>query len=160
MTKLCRKCGVVRDLAEYSADLSKQIGVQSACKQCKKQELRAWRSLHKEYDCIWAKRKNRTLKGHLSITYTNMQNRVRGIVKKCAHLYKGLPLISRREFYQWAIVQKAYTYLYLQWREQSFSQRFTPSIDRIDAKKGYVVDNMRFVPQYINASRSFNKGMQ
>ena len=42
----------------------------------------------------------KTFNGKLMMTYNNMSRRVRGYVKP--HLYDGLELCDRKEFYDWS----------------------------------------------------------
>lgn len=45
----------------------------------------------------------KTVKGFLMRKYRNMQSRVTGVQKLKAHLYRGKDLLSREEFYDWAL---------------------------------------------------------
>lgn len=97
------------------------------------------------------KRYERTKKGKLMRTYRNMQSRVLGILKKKAHLYSGLPILPRHDFYKWAMASGEFHRLYDAWVAAGHRCGDSPSIDRIDATKGYIVGNMRWLTHRENS---------
>lgn len=96
----------------------------------------------------------RTKKGKLMRTYRNMQSRVTGVLHKKAHLYEGLPILSREAFYAWAQASAEFHRLYDGWVASGYSCGDSPSVDRIDASKGYTLDNMRWLTHRENSSLS------
>ncbi len=48
------------------------------------------------------KKYEKTHKGFLMRLYRNMQSRVTGVQKLKYHLYEGLTILPRKEFYEWA----------------------------------------------------------
>lgn len=98
------------------------------------------------------KKYEKTPKGFLMRTYRNMQSRVTGVQSKKAHLYKGLELLDREDFYNWAIDNKDFRRLYDRWRNCNYDRKLTPSINRIDSDKGYVLDNIEWVTHSVNSS--------
>lgn len=101
----------------------------------------------------WSKMYEKTPKGFLMRTYRNMQSRVAGIQKKKAHLYKGLAILPRNDFYAWAWDNVDFWRLYKQWAATDFTdRRLTPSINRIDSEKGYTIDNIEWLTHSINSS--------
>jgi hypothetical protein len=85
----------------------------------------------------------KTQNGFLMRVYRNMKSRVTGIQKLKAHLYVGLPIISKEEFYAWSKINLQFLSLFKQWEASGYSRLLTPSIDRIDSSKGYEIENMR-----------------
>lgn len=100
---------------------------------------------------VACKKYEKTLKGLLMRTYRNMKSRVLGIQNKKAHLYKGLYLLDKNEFYDWALNNENYTALFVIWSASNYSRKLTPSIDRIDTTKGYELSNMRWVTHSENS---------
>lgn len=94
----------------------------------------------------------KTPKGFLMRKYRNMQSRVTGIQKLKAHLYKGKYLLGREEFYLWAFNSDDFNRLYTDWVESGYDRRLCPTVDRIDAKYGYFLENMRWLTHSENSS--------
>lgn len=84
--------------------------------------------------------------------YRNMTSRVGGIQKKKYHLYEGLEILPRKEFYEWAWDNPEFWRLYTRWTKEGYDQRLTPSINRIDSNKGYVLGNVEWVTHSVNSS--------
>lgn len=97
------------------------------------------------------KKYEKTFKGHLVRTYRNMKSRILGIQKKKHHLYKGLFILSKDNFYDWSINSLDYQELYNIWNESNYDRKLTPSVDRIDSSKGYELSNMRWITHSENS---------
>jgi hypothetical protein len=95
------------------------------------------------------KRYHKTFFGKLMLTYNNMNRRVRGMVKK--HIYEGLELLDRDIFYEWAKNDEDYKRLFNSWVNSEYERKLSPSIDRIDSTKGYVLGNIRFITHSENS---------
>lgn len=109
------------------------------------------------------KRYEKTPKGFLMRVYRNMQSRVTGVQYKKAHLYLGKDLLSREEFYAWAYNNPIFTGLFNIWVQCDYSRTLTPSINRIDSSKGYILSNMEWLTHSENSksgSRSRHKGIK
>lgn len=104
-----------------------------------------WASRMREY--------NRTFHGRLQRAYTSMSWRVRGKDDR-ARSHVGLPILTREEFYDWAYNDAEYKRLYKLWEAAGHPPRLTPSIDRIDTFKGYVIGNMQWLPHFENVAKS------
>lgn len=94
---------------------------------------------------MWTKKYEKTKSGKLMRTYRNMLSRVVGILKSKSHLYGGLTIMSREEFYQWSLDNKDFHTLYDEWVDSNYSKKLSPSIDRINSSLGYTVDNVRWI---------------
>lgn len=95
----------------------------------------------------------RTPKGHLMRTYRNMLSRVRGIQKKKAHIYMGLPILDKSEFYEWSLNDSNYIDLWRVWVASEYDRKLTPSIDRIDPEHGYELWNMQWLTHSDNSAK-------
>ncbi|TIN82735.1 MAG: hypothetical protein E5X94_00500 [Mesorhizobium sp.] len=102
----------------------------------------------------------RTKKGKLMRTYRNMQSRVEGILKKKAHLYAGLPILPRDDFYRWAMASNAFHNLYDGWVASDYQCGESPSVDRIDAAEGYIIGNMRWLTHRENSRLTRSRKIQ
>jgi hypothetical protein len=91
-------------------------------------------------------------------TYRNMQSRVLGILKHKRHLYEGKDILSREEFYEWALATPEFHRLFDGWVASGYRCGASPSVDRIDPTKGYVLSNMEWVTHSENSRRSSRAG--
>lgn len=110
---------------------------------------REYRRKNKNYS---TKKYERSKKGKLMRTYRNMESRVKGILKKKEHLYGGLPLLEREEFYEWSLGDEHFNSLYDDWVKSDYDLKLSPSIDRKDTSEGYTKDNIRWVTHSENSS--------
>jgi len=109
------------------------------------------REYRKKNSNACTKKYERTKKGKLMRTYRNMQSRVSGIVKQKAHLYSGVDVLTREEFYEWSLNNEDFNALYEQWVLSGYDKKLSPSIDRIDTSLGYVIGNIRWLTHSENS---------
>ena len=95
----------------------------------------------------------RTKGGKLMRCYRNMESRILGIQSAKHHLYRGKELLSREEFYEWAMASHEFHRLFREWEESGYQMRLAPSVDRIDSQRGYTPDNMQWVTHSENSRR-------
>lgn len=93
----------------------------------------------------------RTINGFLMRKYRNMQSRVLGIQKPKAHLYKNKSLLSRNDFYEWAVNQDSFHKLWAVWVNSNYDRKLCPSVNRIDSRKGYTIGNMEWITHSENS---------
>lgn len=103
------------------------------------------------YKKNFSKKYEKSFLGYLMRKYRNMKSRIAGVQKKKHHLYRGLEILPIDEFYIWSICSPEYELLFEKYKESGFDRKLAPSIDRIDSKKGYVIDNMRWITHSENS---------
>lgn len=102
---------------------------------------------------LCTKKYEKTHKGFLMRLYRNMQSRVIGVQRTKHHLYSGKELLSRQEFYDWALNSSKFYLLFGNYSDSGFNRKLAPSVDRIDSSKGYTIDNMEWVTMSENSRR-------
>jgi hypothetical protein len=80
-----------------------------------------------------------------------MQSRVTGIQKLKNHLYKGLSLLDRKQFYDWAKPNKEFIKLFKEWESANYDRKLCPTVDRIDSSIGYELSNIRWITHSENS---------
>ena len=126
------------------------------CHSCYRADLRSkWDDKKKQKRITYEKE---TYQGFLMRTYRNMLSRVSGIQSKKAHLYKGLEILDKEDFYNWALrgysgigSTDSFVSLYKVWVGSGYDRKLAPSIDRIDSSKGYTLENMRWLTHSENS---------
>ena len=96
----------------------------------------------------------KTKKGFLMRTYRNMLSRTSGTQKTKAHLYYGLELLNKNVFYSWALDSPEFNKLFKSWENDYYNRRLTPSIDRINSTKGYILDNVQWLTHSENSKKT------
>lgn len=91
-------------------------------------------------------------KGFLMRAYRNMQSRVTGVQKKSIHLYAGLDLLPREDFYTWAWDNAEFWRLFKRWTLSGYDRKLTPSVNRIDTYKGYTLGNIEWLTHSVNSA--------
>lgn len=98
-------------------------------------------------------RYRKTFRGLLIKCYSSMISRTQGKVPKTKHLYEGLFVMPKKDFFAWALNNEQYKKLFENWKNADFDRRLTPSINRIDPTKGYYLDNVEFITTSENCSK-------
>lgn len=105
----------------------------------------------REYNMVYQRMYRKTKQGMLAMKYSQMSKRVRGLDNRGKY-YKGLPIIERDVFYQWALHNPIFHKLFANYKESNWQLRLAPVVDRIDSYKGYVFGNIHFVTFSANSS--------
>jgi hypothetical protein len=128
------------------------------CRECRNRKLRKeWNSRNSKRKKIIRNYERFTKKGYLMRKYRNMLSRVKGIQKLKKHLYAGKKILDKETFYQWSMSNKSFHMLWDQYFIKNMDRKFAPSIDRIDPKKGYEINNIQWITHSENSSRSNKK---
>lgn len=137
------------------SQLSCPHGSDEGCKQCRRND--AQRVKRRQNGNHYTKKYEKTPSGFLMRSYRNMQSRVTGVQWRKAHLYKGLSLLPRTEFYAWARDDAEFWRLYRRWVLKGYDQRFTPTVNRIDTRLGYELGNIEWVTHSVNSAMANHK---
>lgn len=93
----------------------------------------------------------KTVNGFLMRKYRNMLSRVSGVQKKKHHLYKGLSILDKKEFYEWSLSDKYFWKLFRGWEKSGYNRKLCPSVNRINSKLGYELRNMEWITHSENS---------
>lgn len=97
----------------------------------------------------------KTKKGFLVQKYHAMKNRTMGICSpRHRHLYEGLPLLPKEDFYDWSLNSPVFHDLFKDFQASGWDAKLCPSPDRLDSSKGYTLDNMEWVTHSENSRRA------
>lgn len=91
-----------------------------------------------------------TISAFLGKMYKDMKARVTGtktgaVANRTSHIYIGKPILPRDVFMQWAKNHPDFLTLYKRYVMNDFERRLAPSINRINSRKGYTLDNMEWM---------------
>lgn len=139
-SKACTVCKEVQPISAFYKDARAKDGKQAGCKTC---------------DLKRKKEHRRTKEGFLKSTYFNMKTRVEGRDHKAVSSV-GQPILSKAEFFSWALNNPDFHYLYRDWVESGYQMKYAPSVDRIDERFGYELFNMQFVTHGENVRRALH----
>jgi hypothetical protein len=100
-----------------------------------------------------AKKYEKTFKGFLVRLYRNMKSRITGVQKKNIKSYLGKELLDKHVFYEWALSNDDYKRLYDDYVNSNYDRKKAPSVDRIDTRYGYSIDNIQFITMSQNSGK-------
>ena len=111
------------------------------------------RELRRLNNNAYTKKYEKTPRGFLMRLYRNMQSRVTGVQVKKRHLYHGKELLSREDFYTWALHgnEKQFFNMFEEYENSGYDRKLAPTVDRINSAKGYTLDNMRWLTHSENS---------
>jgi|SRR5690606_18635735 len=147
--KECKRCKKVKPLEVFEVLKCRKSGYGSRCKECKNTEQSLYRQRNKNASTT---KYEKTKKGYLVRTYRNMLSRVSGVLTHKSHLYEGLEILNKEDFYNWALKNKTFNTLFDNYEKSGYTLKEAPSIDRKDSKRGYTLDNMRWLTHSENSS--------
>lgn len=117
-----------------------------------KKQVNRWTKNYRRKSCNASTlRYEKTPKGFLMRKYRNMQSRVLGIQKVKFHLYKGLKVLPREDFYKWSDRNPSFLRLFEEWKASGYDRKLCPSVNRIDSRKGYEIPNMEWITHSENS---------
>lgn len=132
MIKVCKRCGHMKALEDFSAALSNKDHYANTCKPCVAEKNKAY----------W-----KTPFGCMSKTF---------VTQKHSSVVRGhpLPAYTLEELFAWAI-NKGLNQLIAVWKSSNYSKSLSPSVDRLDANIPYTLDNIRMVTWQDNNSKAY-----
>lgn len=172
MNKLCSKCHKHKPYSEYYKHSSTKDGYRSSCKACLAAQTKTYKKNNKEKVREADRKryhKNQNLNKHLTSVYQKQKYRTckrfyllrkwNGMSNRCKNggprnqSYLGLPVLPKEEFLSWALEQPSFHSLWEKWVASGHELSCSPSIDRIDPNKGYVIDNIQFLSLGANVGK-------
>lgn len=158
MTKVCKTCRVEKDLSEFRIHRDCRMGVTPNCANCLNAKSRIKTKLpeYVKRNRVFQRNYCKTFSGYMVRSYRNMKSRVTGVQKKKAHLYLGLEILPKRLYYKMCYESDTFRNLYEAYKASGWDRKLAPSPDRIDASRGYSLDNIRFVTHSENSARTSN----
>lgn len=155
MKKICFKCGEEKHLSEYYVHAQMGDGHLNKCKECTKADVRGRSQEQKEairsYDKYRYRHDFNRMKQH---KYRGIKNRCLGKHKNRTYRVEGMPFLSQQEYDMWWEQNLAdFKHCHNIWERSGFRNKFAPSIDRIDSRKGYTPENMQWLLFTDNCSK-------
>lgn len=95
----------------------------------------------------------------LAKMYKDMKARVTGtkkghVAERSRHIYVGKPILPRDVFMTWAKNNPDFLNLYKRYVMNNFERRLAPSVNRVDSRRGYTLDNMMWMTSGQNSGLS------
>ncbi len=153
MTKVCNVCKKELPIKLFNKHLSTADKRQNQCRPCRNKVQVEYRK--ERGGNIKTTIYEKTFKGFLVRLYRNMKSRIDGVQKAKFYLYEGKEILSKDDFYNWALNNLDYKILFDNYKESGFDRKLAPSVDRVDSNIGYVLSNMRFITHSQNSGRSW-----
>lgn len=155
--KPCFKCNIKKPITDFYKHPQMPDGHVNKCKECNKRDVRKNHSLRTEHYREYDKTRQRHSKSRIfRHRYSSMKQRIEGRAIR-AYGVTGRDFLSYEDYCKWVTANMdKFDKLYYDWEKDGFSRKLAPSIDRIDNKKGYTVDNMRWITVSSN-SLKYNK---
>jgi len=152
--KPCTLCKEVKPFCDYYADKRTSSGCYAACRQCTNSRKNKYP--RKRYGYLKDDRAFPPTPERLAHKrHASMRARAG---KPGSYLHVKL-LFTKDELTKYFEDHwEHYMALYTIWKKSGFKFKYTPSIDRIDNKGHYSVDNIQIIPQWQNAQKD-RKGM-
>lgn len=144
----CIHCSECKDVTLFPRSKVHKSGFSNVCTSCKNERQRNYRKSNSNSS---TRRYEKTVEGYLMRTYRNMLSRVKGVLKKKRHLYEGLEILAKEEFYKWSKSDPDFIRLFIAYELEGYKASAAPSIDRIDSRKGYTPENIRWLSHSENS---------
>jgi hypothetical protein len=83
-----------------------------------------------------------------------MKERVEGRSSHNRGNWAGKPILPKEVFIEWAKNHPDFLALYKRWFSSEFDRKLTPSVNRMNSNKGYVLGNMEWMTNSQNSGLS------
>ena len=143
--RTCKKKGCNNPVLRSS---NKAVYCSRRC--CSHDQVIKWRKQGLEAD-YHRKRRKDNIQPFLCKLYSSMKHRIEN-----NKYYIGKELMSREDFYDFAISSDVFQRLFKQWKAADNSYHLTPSPDRIDNSVGYIPSNIMWTTTIKNITK-FNQ---
>lgn len=130
--KVCTKCNIEKDITEFRVNKGY---VENVCKECNR---------------ALATESRRTVKGLISKIYNHQK-------QTSAKRGHELPTYTLDELSEFITEQEHFDRLYNEWVESGYDRQYTPSIDRLDDRYGYSLDNIQLVTWRENNTKQYEE---
>lgn len=149
-TRICPTCGIQKPLTEFGVLRSTKDGVSVRCRACSNAKSKKYYWTHLEARREYSRRYNHQYKKRLHSKYQVIKDRAR---------HRNIDFsVSREEFIEWFNEQKPHCYYCgqkLEEREGWGRQHNDRTIDRMDTRVGYTLDNMAFCCRRCNTIKGY-----
>jgi len=135
--KKCGKCGITKPLALFSPQIQCIGGFRGTCKECAS-----------NFTKIWQKRKKSSLRGYLDSSLIAARHRAKIAGVPCTITIDYLMDLWETQEGLCSVSGLPFSFRKSKW----FTNPYSPSIDRILPKYGYVENNVRFTLTAVNVS--------
>lgn len=135
MTKLCKKCNIIKPLEEFTKRKDGADGYRYECLLCNKQKVVNFQ------------------KSKLGLSGCIYHDQVRHS-KTRKH---DKPQYSLKEFREWLFNQENFDDLYSNWIKSDFEKDKRPSVDRLNNLEGYSFNNIQLITWKENNEKEYNR---
>lgn len=156
----CIFCGKKKKIQDFYKNPRMRSGYVKKCKECTLKILKKSRKdnpeKYRRYDRVRQRINEGRMFGH---RYTGMAMRENGSSIHRSSAY-GKGKCTRKEFIEWCRKKENYLVflkLFEAWKAGGFKRKDTPSIDRIDNKKGYQIENLQWLTQSENTKKDWDR---
>lgn len=152
--RICKICKQDKPLQEFYKNKNGRDGYMGCCKACWKDHVKKNRENKKNYYRQYDKdRQRKNIKRILSHRYQGIKQRCEGNAVRHYHV-EGMRYLSREEWAKWCEQNMdRFMSIYKVWASMDFPRKLCPSIDRINNKKGYTMDNIRWTTVAENSKK-------
>ena len=144
ITKKCFVCGEVKPIDEFYVHERMSDGHLNKCKDCTREYIR-----NRDTRAIDTKRYRTNPQRYLKHKYYVMKCRCSG--KSNHRSYDGREILTFEEWLNWCEeTYPQFIVLWQRWVDSGWDRNLSPSIDRIDNSRGYVLGNIQWITNYEN----------
>ena len=155
--KKCYQCKTKKELKEFYKHPEMVDGHQKRCKECAKKNVRLNFKKNKEYYNKYDKDRIRNNFNYMFLhRYSSILAKTQGRAVR-HYSVEGKRICSKLKFMNWCYsedVMKKFVKLHNNWKINNYCRKLCPSIDRINNNKGYMVNNLQWITQQQNSSKS------